>query len=80
MATRGLLEYVCDRVIERLVERVPGATEESERAWFDWMIEDWIRARALSLDATGLLWYYVKCTAKCTVIRPVWVHMKEVSP
>jgi hypothetical protein len=38
-----LLEYVCERVIERLVERVPGASEEGERAWFDQVIEDWIR-------------------------------------
>ena len=54
MATQDLLEYVYERVIERLVERVPGATEESERAWFDEMLEDWIRAQqpggAESLD------------------------------
>lgn len=45
MATQDLLEYVCERVIERLIERVPSATEESERAWFDEMLEDWIRAQ-----------------------------------
>jgi len=45
MATQDLLEYVYDRVIERLVECVPGATEEGESAWFDQMIEDWIRAQ-----------------------------------
>jgi hypothetical protein len=42
MAGQDLFEYVCDRMIERLVERVPGATEESERAWFDQTLEDWI--------------------------------------
>lgn len=45
MATQDLLEYVHERVIERLVEQVTGATEESERAWFDEMLEDWIRAQ-----------------------------------
>jgi hypothetical protein len=45
MATQDLLEYVYERVIQRLVERVPGATEESERAWFDQMLEDWVRAQ-----------------------------------
>jgi hypothetical protein len=34
-----------ERVIERLVERVPGATDESERAWLDEMLKDWIRAQ-----------------------------------
>lgn len=45
MATQDLLEYVYERVIQRLVERVPGATEESERAWFDQVLEDWVRAQ-----------------------------------
>lgn len=45
MATRDLLEYMYERVIERLIERVPGATEESERAWLDQMFEDWTRAQ-----------------------------------
>jgi hypothetical protein len=44
-STQDLFEYVSQRVIERLVERVPGATEESERAWFDEMLQDWIRAQ-----------------------------------
>jgi hypothetical protein len=43
MPAQDLLEYVYERVVERMVERVPGATEESERAWFDHMIEDWIQ-------------------------------------
>jgi hypothetical protein len=37
MATQDLLEYLCDQV--------PGTTEEVERAWFDQVIEDWIRAQ-----------------------------------
>lgn len=45
MVTQDWLEYVCERVIERLVERVPGTTEENERAWFDQMLKDWIRAQ-----------------------------------
>ena len=45
MAGQDLFEYVCDRVIGRLVERVPGTTDEAERAWFDQMLEDWIRAQ-----------------------------------
>ena len=44
-AHQDLLEYVHERVVERLVARVPGATEESEQAWFDQMIEDWICAQ-----------------------------------
>jgi hypothetical protein len=40
-----LITHVCEQAIERLVERVPGATEESERAWFDEMITEWIRAQ-----------------------------------
>ena len=43
--TRDLLEYVYERVVKRLVDLVPGATEESEGEWFDQMIEDWIRAQ-----------------------------------
>ena len=39
-STQDLFEYVSQRVIGRLVERVPGATEESERAWFDEMIQE----------------------------------------
>ena len=34
-AYEDLITYVRERAIERLVERVPGATRESERAWFD---------------------------------------------
>jgi len=35
-----------------LVEQVPGATEEAERAWFDQMLEDWIRTQ-MSPGAEG---------------------------
>lgn len=45
MATPDLLEYIHERVIARLVDQVPGTTEEAERAWFDQVIEDWIRAQ-----------------------------------
>jgi hypothetical protein len=34
-AYEDLVTHVCEQAIERLVERVPGATRESERAWFD---------------------------------------------
>lgn len=54
MATQDILEYVCERVIQRLVERVPSATEEGERAWFDGMIEDWIRTQQpAGLESAG---------------------------
>lgn len=54
MVTQDWLEYVCERVIERLIERVPGATEESERAWFDQTIEDWIRVQQpADVESTG---------------------------
>jgi len=52
MSSQDLFEYVCERVIGRLVEQVPGATEEAERAWFDQMLEDWIRTQ-MSPDAAG---------------------------
>ncbi len=45
MANQNLFEYMCERVIERLVERSPGATDESERAWLDETLKDWIRAQ-----------------------------------
>ena len=45
MATQDLLEYIHERVVARLVDQVPGTTEEAERAWFDQVIEDWIRAQ-----------------------------------
>ena len=62
MAGQDLFEYVCDRVIERLAERVPGTTEQAERAWFDQMLEDWIHAQqpsrvgsaAEDLDEAGI--------------------------
>ena len=44
-AYEDLITYVCERAIERLVERIPGATRESERAWFDEMITEWVRAQ-----------------------------------
>jgi hypothetical protein len=44
-AYEDLITYVCEQAIERLVERVPGATRESERAWFDLMITEWVRAQ-----------------------------------
>lgn len=44
MATQDLLQYIRERVIERLVERVPDTTEEEERAWFDATFEAWVRA------------------------------------
>jgi len=44
-STQDFFEYVSQQVIERLVERVPGATEESERAWFDDILQTWLRAQ-----------------------------------
>jgi hypothetical protein len=53
MSTENLLEYVYEQVIERLVERVPGTSEESERVWFNQMVEDWICSQQ-SPDVEGL--------------------------